>query len=689
MRLIKNIILYLIVFLTVFIIGLGVFIANFDLNKYKDHITNIVYKETGRKLTFDGNVKIIISLKPALRIDGAKLSNASWSTSNPYMVEVASLDAEFSLLPLLQKEIIVEKVVIRSPKIHLEENSKGQVNWGLPMKKANKKPEENGKKLTEIEKSKKDGFDLNVKNFEINNAMISYNGSIYKIDHLALSASSDEVLVDFNSVLKDIPISLKGKFGGINALIKNKKNFPVDFEAKIALVNLKISGIIEDLKALNGLKLNTVIVADDLVNSLKILKLDVAKSLPLLKIDTFISGNLSNISLNNLKVNFGKNIIDGNVNYIPQNLKADLKFNTIDLSEVVLNGDNENENGNIPVATKPKNNKIFSKNKIDLSSLNLLKFDIKILIDGFENNFVNNLNNIKITAINNKELTAKMEANVEQGKIVGDVIINKNYDIVTKFDVESDDLSKTYKDETKKIESGKLSLKGNFKTKGENVADIMGNLDGNLLLQAENANVNFEIPSIEGSVINTILRGSKKDMVSCFVTNLDFKDGVASLNRRIGVETSKINMTFEGNVDFKKEYLKLVAKPMSKKLVGQTTDFISSVAKLEGPLSNPKVVVSPLSVVSLGTALIDKVSAVASKTGVDLTTYDKNPCKTALNKGVMEKVEAPKSNNPKTNGVNGGNTVAPQDLLKDLEDTGRNIRDELKDIHKNLKGLFK
>ncbi|OPZ76700.1 MAG: AsmA family protein [Alphaproteobacteria bacterium ADurb.Bin438] len=628
-------------------------------------------------------------MKPALRIDGAKLSNASWSTSNPYMVEVASLDAEFSLLPLLQKEIIVEKVVIRSPKIHLEENSKGQVNWGLPMKKANKKPEENGKKLTEIEKSKKDGFDLNVKNFEINNAMISYNGSIYKIDHLALSASSDEVLVDFNSVLKDIPISLKGKFGGINALIKNKKNFPVDFEAKIALVNLKISGIIEDLKALNGLKLNTVIVADDLVNSLKILKLDVAKSLPLLKIDTFISGNLSNISLNNLKVNFGKNIIDGNVNYIPQNLKADLKFNTIDLSEVVLNGDNENENGNIPVATKPKNNKIFSKNKIDLSSLNLLKFDIKILIDGFENNFVNNLNNIKITAINNKELTAKMEANVEQGKIVGDVIINKNYDIVTKFDVESDDLSKTYKDETKKIESGKLSLKGNFKTKGENVADIMGNLDGNLLLQAENANVNFEIPSIEGSVINTILRGSKKDMVSCFVTNLDFKDGVASLNRRIGVETSKINMTFEGNVDFKKEYLKLVAKPMSKKLVGQTTDFISSVAKLEGPLSNPKVVVSPLSVVSLGTALIDKVSAVASKTGVDLTTYDKNPCKTALNKGVMEKVEAPKSNNPKTNGVNGGNTVAPQDLLKDLEDTGRNIRDELKDIHKNLKGLFK
>ena len=89
-------ILFLIVAVSVF-----VFIKTFDLNKYKTHISEIVYEQTGRNLALNGHAGIKISLIPTIELNDITFSNAPWA-KNSNMIEVKIIDVAFSILPLFE-----------------------------------------------------------------------------------------------------------------------------------------------------------------------------------------------------------------------------------------------------------------------------------------------------------------------------------------------------------------------------------------------------------------------------------------------------------------------------------------------------------------------------------------------------------------------------------------------------------
>lgn len=105
-----------------------VFLRNFDLNEYKDYAEKIVYEQTGRKLSINGNAELGISLVPTLIINDITFANPSWA-KNPQMAKVASLELRFSILPLLSKQIVINKALLNNPQIFLETDKKGQNSW--------------------------------------------------------------------------------------------------------------------------------------------------------------------------------------------------------------------------------------------------------------------------------------------------------------------------------------------------------------------------------------------------------------------------------------------------------------------------------------------------------------------------------------------------------------------------------
>ena len=119
-----------IVVLVVLIAGVGgyFFLKNFDLNKYKSYAAKIVYEHTGRKLDVKGDASLGISLIPTLIINDVTLSNPSWA-KNSQMAEIGSLELKFSLLPLLKKQIVVDKAVLNGARIYLETAADGKNNW--------------------------------------------------------------------------------------------------------------------------------------------------------------------------------------------------------------------------------------------------------------------------------------------------------------------------------------------------------------------------------------------------------------------------------------------------------------------------------------------------------------------------------------------------------------------------------
>lgn len=72
-----------------FFVALIVFASTFDLNDYKERITQSVLDETGRTLRFDGDLNLRLFPRLGVELGGMRLSNAEGFGRKP-MVQVLS-----------------------------------------------------------------------------------------------------------------------------------------------------------------------------------------------------------------------------------------------------------------------------------------------------------------------------------------------------------------------------------------------------------------------------------------------------------------------------------------------------------------------------------------------------------------------------------------------------------------------
>src|SRR6201997_1037042 len=108
--------------------GAGVFIATFDPNSYKPRIVAAVKQATGRDLDLQGNIHLGLSLQPTLTVENVSLSNPP-GFSRPQMMTLQELDLKLALIPLLSREVQIDRLVLVKPDVLLETNAQGQANW--------------------------------------------------------------------------------------------------------------------------------------------------------------------------------------------------------------------------------------------------------------------------------------------------------------------------------------------------------------------------------------------------------------------------------------------------------------------------------------------------------------------------------------------------------------------------------
>ncbi|NJB69408.1 AsmA protein [Desulfobaculum xiamenense] len=99
-----------------------------DPNDYKDEIAQLVKKETGRDITFKGD--IALSLFPWLGVElgPVALSNAPGFGAEPF-VEAERTAIKVKLLPLLNRDVRVKYVDVDGLSLRLARNGKGVSNW--------------------------------------------------------------------------------------------------------------------------------------------------------------------------------------------------------------------------------------------------------------------------------------------------------------------------------------------------------------------------------------------------------------------------------------------------------------------------------------------------------------------------------------------------------------------------------
>lgn len=132
----KKILLGILGLVLVVVIAAAVALMTFDPNKYKGKIIEAVNKQTGRTLALEGDLELHLSLSGLiLSMQKASLSNPEWA-SRPTMASIGEFDLGVALLPLINHQLVISRLVIKDADILLEQDAKGNGNWIMGKPKA-------------------------------------------------------------------------------------------------------------------------------------------------------------------------------------------------------------------------------------------------------------------------------------------------------------------------------------------------------------------------------------------------------------------------------------------------------------------------------------------------------------------------------------------------------------------------
>ena len=101
-----------------------------DVNRYKPQIAAAVRAATHRELSIAGNIALKPSLLPTLAINGLRLGNADWASTDT-MLEVKHFEARIALLPLLSRRVEISHIEIDGARLVLETDAEGRGNWQM------------------------------------------------------------------------------------------------------------------------------------------------------------------------------------------------------------------------------------------------------------------------------------------------------------------------------------------------------------------------------------------------------------------------------------------------------------------------------------------------------------------------------------------------------------------------------
>ena len=119
LKFLKYLLIIIVVLCAAAVIGSYILLKNFNPNDYKQKIEQIVSKEINREVKINGDISVVPSLVPTISASKISVANTDWASS-PYIFSVENIKIKFALLPLLEKNIVIDEVRIEQPKINLQ-----------------------------------------------------------------------------------------------------------------------------------------------------------------------------------------------------------------------------------------------------------------------------------------------------------------------------------------------------------------------------------------------------------------------------------------------------------------------------------------------------------------------------------------------------------------------------------------
>ena len=706
MKLLKLFGLLIMVLLIAAFAGGYVFLKNFDLNHYKQDIEKIVYQQTGRQLVINGDAHLGISLLPTLVIDDISLSNAPWA-SQPQMIKLQSLQIEVAVLPLLQKEIVVNSLKLVEPQIYLETSKSGMTNWDFS------KPDSVSAAVStlgfaQLEKtaapapaatsdSPLPDFIKNVslKNITLQDGQITFiDGAKRKSEKIAvktLSLSMDSLDSPINAkidaVYQNQPISAQMTIGSFNNLFAVDTPYAVNLTAQAYNLNAALSGTVLNptLEPTYELALNLYNPAGNL-------------NLPETTLETALQGNLKHILADIKTLNLANNLITGrmtaDLSGVRPFVSANLQSARLDLRSLQTNEPLAFDFSLIKTANASELVPDTPIPYTDMLAVNAsASLNIKELI--IDNAMTANNINLKAALKDGVLTIAPLSLNFGGGKIDLNAKVNAKTQSLT-LDASSknillQDLHREFlvsgANDFGVLSGGKTMFNAKLSSQGATLRQLVQNLNGQTVAlvsesQMQTGSLQFLTNSFVSQLLSALNIDTKKSSrldLQCAVVRTDIAGGRAVFPNGIAIQSDKLTLSGNGKINLLNDKLDFSISPSFNSKTG-IAQALSSLIKIKGTVNAPQIALDDKQALKtiVGVATTGPAAYIGSKT----LFSNGSPCYQALaNTGYQSLVPAPSAT-----------AQAKQDIVNDtsaaLKSSKKAVKKELKNLENNAKQIF-
>jgi uncharacterized protein involved in outer membrane biogenesis len=716
-------------------VGLVAAAKSMDFQRIKGVLAEQVQAATGRTLTIAGPLELRLGLIPKVIATGVTLGNAPGG-SRPEMVKIERVEAEVALLPLLKREIRIQRLVVSAPDILLETDRAGTGNWSFPAAPDAMASAASGVKAG-VPATRFTLREVKVKNGRIayrdgrNGAMQTLN--VHKLAVLPDSSAGGRLSVQLvgdkdgrmleakgqigmASAGKPWPVQVQGNFDGVQAKLEGSVAEPLaargidlavvmqgdelgkvvrlagyggndappalgpfklatrmsDRQGVLALEDLDVSagrrdallvtarGVIRDVAALAGVELSLAVESDTLAGLSRLSGGEVPPIGPL-KLTGLLGGDARHLKLADLKVSLAGSDAAGELTLDlagRPRLAGTLSSTALSLADFTTPASKPGEKLAPKGLKAAGDGRLFPAEPLALDWLRVADAQLSLRAHRLDLGSVHLGEVAAELALANGRLAVRpFTAWVAGGPVEAEASLDAATpaaSLALKAWARGIDLGRVLKEAgVEALAGGRTDLRVDLRGQGASWRALMGSLSGEALLSVGEGRLRNTALDWAGGdlltqlvgVLNPLSRSEETTPLSCAVVRFVAKDGIATADRGIAVETAKVNVVGAGTVNLRDEHLDLGITPRAREGLGVSlTSPLAGLTRVRGTLASPALSLDELGGVrtaaSVGAAFATGGLSLVGEVLYDRIAGDGSPCRTALGPAATAKPAA-------------------------------------------------
>jgi uncharacterized protein involved in outer membrane biogenesis len=420
---------------------------------------------------------------------------------------------------------------------------------------------------------------------------------------------------------------------------------------------IKATGAVQD--ALNAKGINVVVALEskDLKSAAKAFGAE-TPVLPPLSVTARVKDAQGAYAFEELKASVGKSTLAGSgavsVGAPRPKVRAQLVSPLLDLSELFPAGSRaQAKPAAAPTPAGPsKDRRVFTADPLPLESLKAADADLDVKIDRLV--LPNKLPIEALAArlvlaggrLDLQPFSGRVGSGAIGGRLALDASSGKTATLATRIDAKGVDLGQVMQQtgNLDLITGAKTDLAIDVRGGGGSVREMMAGLNGDLLLVLGEGKINNKFVDFLGAdlltqvveKVNPFRKTDPQTDLKCGVIKFTVKGGMATTDRGIAFETSKMTVVSSGTANLKTETIDFSLLPNPREGAGIGAGELVKLMRVRGTLAEPKAGIDELqaakTAVSIGAGLATGALSTLPQGLGGGSTADSNPCATALGK---------------------------------------------------------